>query len=1292
MERHRVTGSLETARYDKQRCLVVAASTVLAGILMLLLLAPAASAKEAIAYFGSESGTGTLGGQFNFPAEVAVNNSGVGPADKGDIYVGDFINRRIQHFAQDDNGTPGNPYDDTYPFVSAWGVGVETGASGYEVCTVAASCQAGVESGGNGAVGMPPIEFRARGVAVDQDSGNVYVTDVGNRRVNVYAGDGVFLRSFGFDVVASGPGEVGTGYEVCVAANGDVCKQGISGSGTGQITSAVEGIAVSPADGTPATGTVFLADPGSTRVNTYNLDGSSPSSFGSAANFDSFAPNAVAVDSRGIVYVADRSNGSEIDRYDSQNANGGGVGFLASIPAPPLSVENKQMKAFEIDADSDGAGADTDVLYVVRDSGLGTTVVQQFGPLNKPGLTLPPAAQDEAHGGLAQFTFVGGLGLDESSGRLFVATPFSRGGEPAKSGVYVLDQAGGIPSASLDSLSGITTTSAEVHATVNPNGPPDVTYQLEYSTDGVKWTREPKVLVGSQGSPQAVDITLSPPGTGLEPNTLYHVRLAVTKAFTPAVATAELTFTTLAAPPQVETAGAPLRTTTTAQLGGRVGPRNKATTFHFEYGDQGPCDANPCQSTAPVAAGSGATQLLVAAEIGNLNPDTTYHYRLVADNGAPGSPVVGEDMTVTTRASEESLSHGDFPGPPGSDRAFEMVSTADSGAKPVWAGMGFSDDGNRAVYSIAGGTPISETGSFLSLYFSERRSTAWQTLSISPPRNELIGADLFITRAASDLSTINIRNMDKIGNETFWRLRPDAPAQRQFDFGPPVVLSEPLSPVIKVAADGSRTVANLLKGNLDPAYPGATAAPNLYDVSSGAAKLVSLLPGDVVSPCGSNSDRQGYQAAVGLSDDGRLLIFPSQPSSPCASTPSRLYIRNLETGVTSPLTPTPVSGSECGSGAALRLTDEAFYFWTQDRLSPEDSEPLQCETANAPVDGDVYRYDLGDGGLECVTCVVSGRDADVRASNSAIAGGIENVAVSPDGSRIYFRSVSPAPLIPGVATGSKSTYVLDVATGELKWVGEGITISGTNADWMTPDGSAVIFESSAASLNPLGGGSDNGGTSQVYRYDDTDRSLVCISCPQDGTPAGGSLASKTNISADGDTIGFATPSSLLPGDQNAPDGDEGSPRGRDVYEWRDGRLFLITDGLTDWPSFGEPAAVALSSSGRDLFFLAYAQYTPDALDANGRLYDARIGGGFEYPKPPPPCPLEVCQGTPNGAPEEQAPGTGTFSGLGNKPTQRQPARCAKGKRKVKRGGKTRCVKPAKKRKGKRANDNRRATR
>src|SRR6476646_2187947 len=204
------------------------------GVALLLALGAgsASASKQIIDYFGAETGTGTFGGEFDDTQGVAVNNSGAGAGNPGDIYVVDGQNNRIQRFGRDDSGTPGEPGDDSYSFISVWGAGVDStiGGSGYQICVVASQCQAGLAAGGNGALGNNDpngvegaLQRKATGVAVDQDSGQVYVTDSANFRVNVYEGDGTFLRSFGYDVVASGPGKVTAGSEqqqLTVKANG----------------------------------------------------------------------------------------------------------------------------------------------------------------------------------------------------------------------------------------------------------------------------------------------------------------------------------------------------------------------------------------------------------------------------------------------------------------------------------------------------------------------------------------------------------------------------------------------------------------------------------------------------------------------------------------------------------------------------------------------------------------------------------------------------------------------------------------------------------------------------------------------------------------------------------------------------------------------------------------------------------------------------------------------------------------------------------------------------------------
>ncbi|HWO83749.1 MAG TPA: fibronectin type III domain-containing protein, partial [Solirubrobacterales bacterium] len=940
-------------------------------------------------------------------------------------------------------------------------------------------------------------------------------------------------------------------------------------------------------------------------------------------------------------------------------------------------------------------------------------VIQQFGPGNPPGLTAPPAAADDQHGGGAYLNYTANLGLDVGNGRLFVSTFTNVGGPPNfdgtgyKSGVYVLDLAGGEPSVSLDSVDGVTASSATLHGAVNPHGGPPVSYSIEYSTDGSNWNRTGETIVGTQETPQQIDPVLNPPPGGLQPNTFYHVRLAATKAFTQPVLSAEMTFTTAPSQPSVETVGSPLRTATTARLEGRLNPLGSAASYHFEYGSEGPCDSNPCASTASLAASDGQTIEFVSQPVEGLVPGTTYHYRLVAENA--GGQSFGDDGTLTTRTSDKALDHGSFPGPPDSDRAWEQVNLPNTGGNPVLGGYAFSDDGERAIYQVGGGNPITDSGSAFSLYYAERGSGGWQSRTILPGRSELVGPSWAPPIGSGDLTSVFSVNSGAEANDAvIAHLRPFATPQAllrlsKTDFGGFLTSSD----------DGSRLVALLRGGSFDPAHPVAPGADHLYDLTSGTPKLVSLMPGGTVPPCSvtPTQDRTGLPGGSRrpehwLSADGRLLVFPSKGSECVPGSPfgaSQLYLRDLVAEETVRITGSPTSGSSCRA-ALLKQTPGAVFFWTQARLDPEDTVgPTDCAGIKG---GDVYRYDIGAGTRQCVTCAAPGLDADVNVELGAQVSA--SVAIAGDGSRVYFGTSHR--LLPGAPLGG--IYRVAVSSGELAYVAP-LEEGGTVGDgWMsgnalTPDGSVLIFRSPLLDLNPRNG-LQNGGLSQYYRYDDRDRSLTCVTCPLDGSApsqaASLNLASRTfgpesgpnvdPLDDSGEVFVFPTVDALVGADQNTPGPGLDPASGTDVYEWRDGRYLLISDGLTNWPHREiAPAPSGVSPDGRNVYFTASAQYTPDAVDGYNRLYDARIGGGIEFPRPPKPCPLEVCQGTPKGAPAEQPPGTGSLSGAGNSgPAGKGHRRCAKGK--VRRKG--RCVKKHprnhQKKHRRTANDNRRTTR
>jgi hypothetical protein len=80
--------------------------------------------------------------------------------------------------------------------------------------------------------------------------------------------------------------------------------------------------------------------------------------------------------------------------------------------------------------------------------------------------------------------------------------------------------------------------------------------------------------------------------------------------------------------PVVTTGAAGSVQPTTAVLNGTVNPKGAATTYFFQIGTTSLYGTN----TAPTAAGAGNKGVKVSVPIGSLAPDTTYHYRLVAQN------------------------------------------------------------------------------------------------------------------------------------------------------------------------------------------------------------------------------------------------------------------------------------------------------------------------------------------------------------------------------------------------------------------------------------------------------------------------------------------------------------------------------------------------------------------------------------------------------------------------------------------------------------------------------------
>lgn len=98
-----------------------------------------------------------------------------------------------------------------------------------------------------------------------------------------------------------------------------------------------------------------------------------------------------------------------------------------------------------------------------------------------------------------------------------------------------------------------------------------------------------------------------------------------------------------------------------ATLSGTVNPNGQATTYYFQYGTT----TSYGTQTSPASVGSGSTPVGVHQAIFGLSPNTTYHYRLVAQSSAGTTD--GADQTLTTPSAAASqaavLGHEGFVSP-----------------------------------------------------------------------------------------------------------------------------------------------------------------------------------------------------------------------------------------------------------------------------------------------------------------------------------------------------------------------------------------------------------------------------------------------------------------------------------------------------------------------------------------------------------------------------------------------------------------------------------------------------
>jgi hypothetical protein len=1019
----------------------------------------------------------------------------------------------------------------------------------------------------------------------------------------------------------------------------------------------------------PASGDLLVADDGNKYVERFNSSGAFISAFDGADTQGGIFQNLFdVVVGGGVIYVLDAtgpyndSPGPEmtgISRVERFNTAGMALGGLPD----PFRLRKTRDLAYG------GASGSVFIAEQIGYTPPGRLNVYRDGqPYQSVDFTAGIPYDSSAIVGIAADN-----GTPTASGRVYgLRGPGAFGCCSGLTGVQVFNRLQ-LPDLTLDPPSSIGKQSVHLSGTVDPlgitvNAP--ARFHFEYCAVG-----DPCSLYGAL-NPDPVDPTQPDPGNdpsnpwkfvgdqsadggdnagaahpeadiaGLSPFSFYRVRLVGTND-DGTHASEPQTLMTVASAPAVVTEDASNRGANEAILHGTVNPLGTQSAYHFEYGTTGAYG-----SRAPVGhevvAGNGQAPVGASQPVNGLQPMTTYHYRLVAENDTGRE--AGEDKTFTTLAAAEVP-----------ERFYELVSPAEKEGNNVKEQYGFQAGEDGDSFSFLGNTTLGgapNSAPLLPRYVARRSALGWLSQATDPPLNA--NPNLIVAKTTFGVSQDGSKAI--VGSSK--NLAPGAIEGKGNLYLLDIATGDYTTMATTDRAwldlesgaipDGALFVQGtpdfdhvLLLGRDTSFLPGAPKGA-LYEFSGGQLTVVSRSLDDAPI-AGSGAVDHGQNV---LSADGSRVIFSAGPGG-------ALYLRSG--GVTRAVSESHRSSDPPGTrkGATLIGADRDLkhvYFFSQDLTDVATPNTLN-----------LYRYDTDTQGLELLTQV------------SDSAGALESSAVgyyqvSADGSAVYF--YSRVALIPSATAENKNVYV---------WRNGALSLVASLADgrlrswWPSPSGRYFAFDSNShlTSYDPANAacsGSDEfGACYEAYRFDTESGELICTSCRPDGRKPTGSVFI-SNTSSDGGVHAFTravddrgrtffdSPDQLVPSDTNSYP---------DVYEYSDTTgIRLISNG------HGTGSHIAgVSSDGNDVFFTTKDRLVGIDADRATDVYDARVDGGLPSQTPPPSreeCIRDDCKETPTKGPELPFGGSEGLNGPENV-KEHIKKRCPKGRHARKIKGKPRCV-------------------
>jgi hypothetical protein len=554
--------------------------------------------------------------------------------------------------------------------------------------------------------------------------------------------------------------------------------------------------------------------------------------------------------------------------------------------------------------------------------------------------------------------------------------------------------------------------------------------------------------------------------------------------------------------------------------------------------------------------------------------------------------------------------------------------------KPMQA----SPEGAAITYSAEAFSPA-HAGA-VDQYVSVRTSSGWSTTNVSPPEQpnggppETVGASMSLSAfllasgqgtrltsgAPEGYSNIYLANRSQALTplitqtppartpETFGQAQAGVPRQLVF-----VPASEDFSQVY-FGANAMLT---------EDAPAGGIDENNLYRWAADKLRLVNVLPNGTAEPGATFGGEYRQFHAFGstipdldhaVSADGLRAFWTDENNH-------NLYLRETYFEAGEERERTVLVGEDAKFLSADKEGTKVFF---------ADENKLTGDSTAASGEPDLYECELvGPPGSS--TCSVKDLTVDHKAGEHANVQGI--VGLSEEGDYVYF--VADGVLALGASTGdcvfgefattTTCSLYLD-HNGVISFIS---TLSGHDnqpnssfeageeteeiADWtpeiwarqaeVSPNGQFVAFGSHL----PLTGQVNNG--PEIFVYDVSTHVLSCASCSPDGTSNNGA-----ELPSFGDSYGlyeprymlnngrlfFTTASALVPQDVNGQ---------KDVYEWIDGELHLISSGTSP----GSSVFADASEDGSNVFFTTSQALVPEDKDEIVDMYDAREDGGFAAP-------------------------------------------------------------------------------